>query len=447
MSALRTPPQNIEAEKSVLGAVLLNNEAALQVAEMLSPSDFYKKVHEQIFDCVMGLVSRNEPADLVTLTNELKAKNELENVGGAAYLASLVEAVPTAANIMHYAKIVKDKAILRGVITAATEIASSGYDETTDVLEYLDKAEKVIFQVSEKKAAGALQPISEVLKASFVQIERNYEQKSLITGLPTGFRDLDKLTSGLQPSDLVIVAGRPSMGKTSLCMNIAEHVGLREHKPVAIFSLEMSREQLVIRMLCSCARVDSGKVRTGMLSEEEWQRLTDIAGPLSESNIFIDDSAQMSALEMRAKARRLKASKGLGLIIVDYLQLMTSKGKIESREREISEISRSLKAMAKELQVPVIALSQLNRGVESRQDKRPQLSDLRESGAIEQDADLVGFIYRDEVYNKDTPDQGIAEFHVVKHRNGPIGFVKMAFLGEYTRFENLAHEYTGSSEQ
>ena len=347
---------------------------------------------------------------------------------------------PTAANVEYYARIVREKSVLRGVIEAATKIAASGYEEDSDVMEYLDRAEKVIFEVSQSKSGQGLLPIAPVLKDSFIHIEKNYERKSLITGLPSGFKDLDKMTAGFQPSDLVIVAGRPAMGKTSFCMNIAEYVAMEEKEPVAIFSLEMSRQQLVLRMLCSNARIDSSKVRTGMLTEDEWQRLTSVAGPLSEAPIYIDDTAQLTSLEMRAKTRRLKATHGLGLVVVDYLQLMSSNGKIESREREISEISRSLKAMAKELNVPVIALSQLNRGVENRQDKRPQLNDLRESGAIEQDADMVGFIYRDEVYNKETQDQGVAEFNLVKHRNGPIGMVKLAFIAEFTRFENLAYD-------
>ena len=438
----RVPPQNLEAEQSVLGAILLDNEAAHDVAELLQPDDFYRETHRKIFESILSLVERGEPADLVTLTNALKSQNELEKIGGATYLAQLVEAVPTAANVMYYAKIVKDKAILRGVITAATTIASSGYDEGADVSEFLDRAEKVIFQVSENRAQNTLTPIAPVIKESFIQIEKNYEKKQLITGLPTGYRDIDKITAGLQPSDLIIIAARPAMGKTSLALNIAENAALKSGLPVAVFSLEMAKEQLVIRMLCSGARIDSLKVRTGMLDEDEWQRLTHIAGPLSEAPIYIDDTPAISNFELRARARRLKASKGLGLVVVDYLQLMTSRaGKMDSREREISEISRGLKAMAKELHVPVIALSQLNRGVENRTDKRPQLADLRESGAIEQDADIVGFIYRDEVYNKETLDQGIAEFNIVKHRNGPIGMVKLAFLNEYTRFETLAYDY------
>lgn len=439
--AARIPPQNIDAEKSVLGAILLDNEAGQEVSEILSPEDFYVENHSNIYRAFLDLLERGEPADLVTLTNELKVKGVLEKMGGATYLAELVEAVPTAANVLHYGKIVRDKSLLRRVIHAATKIATSGYDDGADVVSFLDEAEKVIFDVSEKQSMKAVSPIAPVIKEAFLEIERNFERKSLITGLPSGFKDVDKITSGLQASDLIIVAARPSMGKTSFCMNIAEHVGMTEKMPVIVFSLEMSKQQLVTRMLCSSARIDSTKVRTGMLNDEEWQRLTHVAGPMSESKIFIDDTPGINAYELKARARRVKAQFGLSLIVVDYLQLMTSRGKIESREREISEISRSLKATAKELSVPIIALSQLNRSVESRQDKRPQMADLRESGAIEQDADLIGFIYRDEVYNKDTPDKGIAEFNIVKHRNGPIGMSRLAFISEFTRFEDLAMGY------
>lgn len=441
----RLPPQNLEAEQSVLGSILLDNESAFHVVEILQEKDFYREAHRKIFESILILIDKDEPADLITLTNELKKEGKLESIGGVSYLAQLVEAVPTAANVEYYAKIVKDKAVLREVITAATEIATTGYQESSDVAGFLDHAEQLIFRVSETRQKGGLTPIASIVKDSFKQIEQNYERKELITGLATGFKDLDKLTAGLQPSDLIIIAGRPSMGKTSFCLNIAEHIALTQKETVAIFSLEMAREQLVSRLLCSEARIDSSRLRSGFIDEVEWMRLTDAAGRLSESPIFIDDMGQASVFEMRAKTRRLKAAKGLGLIIVDYLQLMRSAGKPESREREISEISRSLKAMAKELNVPVIALSQLNRGVEARQDKRPMLSDLRESGAIEQDADIVGFIYRDEVYNKDSPDAGTAEFNVVKHRNGAIGMVKLSFLSKYTRFENLAMEYSSDA--
>ncbi|MFH1018515.1 MAG: replicative DNA helicase [Pseudomonadota bacterium] len=439
----KLPPQNLEAETSVLGALLLDNEATHEVIEILHPEDFYRETHRRIFEAILSLTDRNEPADLVTLSTELKKQNTLDDIGGHAYLAELVERVPTAANVAHYARIVKEKAIQREVINACTDIISRGYEESADVEEFLDHAEKVIFQVSERRITNALAPMSSVIKDSFKQIERNYERKELITGLASGFKDIDKITSGFQPSDLIIVAGRPSMGKTSFVLNVAQYAAQHIGVPVAVFSLEMAREQLAMRMLCSGARIDSSHLRSGMIDEEAWIRLTQTAGELSESSIFIDDSPQIGTLEMRAKARRLQAAKGLGLVVVDYPQLMSARGRYDNREREISEISRSLKAMAKELRVPVIGLSQLNRGVESRQDKRPQMSDLRESGAIEQDADVIGFIYRDEVYNPETPDKGTAEIIIAKHRNGPTGTARLAFLPQYTRFENLAFQYTG----
>jgi len=435
----KLPPQNIEAEKSVLGGMLLDNKSAFEVSEILKDKDFYAKPHRLIFESILNLVGRDEPADLITLTNEMKGAGLLDKIGGVSYLAQIVDAVPTSANIKYYAKIVQEKATLREIIHAATQIASSGYDENNDISTYLDDAEKTIFRVSEARYGGSLAPIKDVVRDSFAQIEKNYERKELITGLETGFKDLDKITSGLQASDLVIIAGRPAMGKTSFGLNIAEHIALQGREVVALFSLEMAREQLVTRLICSDARVDSSRVRSGFIDEDEWMRLTDSADRLSSAPIFIDDTPQLDIFEVRAKCRRLKITQGLGLVVIDYLQLMS--GKADSREQEISKISRSLKAMAKELNVPVIALSQLNRGVESRQDKRPILADLRESGAIEQDADIVGFIYRDEVYNKDTMEVGIAEFNIVKHRNGPIGMVRLSFQGKYTRFDNLAMDY------
>lgn len=435
----KVPPQNLEAEKSVLGGMLLDNKSAFEISEILKSKDFYIKAHRLIFDSIMNVVARDEPADLITLTDEMKGAGLLTQVGGVSYLAELVDAVPTAANIDYYAKIVQEKATLREIIHAATKIASSGYDENNDISTYLDEAEKTIFRVSEARYGDSLAPIKEIVRDSFEQIEKNYERKELITGLETGFKDLDKITSGLQASDLIIIAGRPAMGKTSFGLNIAEHIALQGREVVALFSLEMAREQLVTRLICSDARVDSSRVRSGFIDEGEWMRLTDSADRLSSAPIYIDDTPQLDIFEMRAKCRRLKMTQGLGLVVVDYLQLMS--GNADSREQEISKISRSLKAMAKELNVPVIALSQLNRGVESRQDKRPMLADLRESGAIEQDADIVGFIYRDEVYNKETVEVGIAEFNIVKHRNGPIGMVRLSFQGKYTRFENLASDY------
>ncbi len=441
----KVPPQSLEAEESVLGGILIENDALNLVLDTVKSEDFYRKAHRKIFDCAVNLYERNEPVDLITLTNELKKAEELEGVGGAAYLASLVDKVPTAANIMHYAKIVREKAILRHIIRASTDIIEESYQEGEDIEEFLDSTEKVILNISERMGRSSFYPIKSVIKDSFKTIEKMYTEGAESPGIVTGFKDFDKITTGFQPADLVVVAGRPSMGKTSFCLNIAANVALKQKLSVAVFSLEMSKEQLVQRMLCSESRIDSSLLRggqSGEVGEEDWYRLTRAAGELAEAPIYIDDSAQITPLEMRAKSRRLKLSSNLGLIIIDYLQLMRSRGRYENREKEISDISRSLKALAKELSVPVVALSQLNRGVESRVDKRPQMSDLRESGAIEQDADLVAFIYRDEVYNSDTEDKGIAEIIISKHRNGRTGVAKVAFQAQFTRFENLAFEYS-----
>ncbi|HWT82183.1 MAG TPA: replicative DNA helicase, partial [Candidatus Methylomirabilis sp.] len=385
----RIPPQNIEAEISVLGAVLQDPAALLKSMEVLRPADFYKEAHRKIFTACIDLFDRNEPVDLVTLANELMRRKQLEEVGGGSALSALVDAVPTAANVGYHARIVKDKALLYSLIQKSTAIVSRAYADRDDVDEVLDWAEQQIFEISQDKVSRSFVPVKSVLKGTFQLIEKLYDRKSHVTGVPTGFKKFDEMTAGLQASELVVVAGRPSMGKTSFCLNIAQYAAVQEHIPVAIFSLEMSKEQLVQRMLCSVAKVDSHKLRTGFLSDSDWPRLTTGAGVLSESSIFIDDTPGISLLEMRAKARRLKAEQGLGLVIIDYLQLISGRGRIESRQQEISEISRSLKAMAKELDVPVVALSQLSRAVESRQPPRPQLSDLRESGAIEQDADVV----------------------------------------------------------
>lgn len=436
----KIPPQNIEAEQSILGGILLENSAINSALEILSKNDFYSEAHRRIFSVIVELSERNEPVDIITISNALKDKNMLDSVGGSAYIASLVDNVPSAANVANYAKIVKEKAILRGLISSATDIINSCYETGSDVDLVLDKAEHSIFEISENKVRPSFFPIREIVKDSFRSIEDLFARKDLITGVPTGFERIDDLTSGLQKSELIIIAGRPSMGKTAFALNIAQYAALEGQTPAAIFSLEMSKEQLAFRLLASDAKVDSQRLRKGFLGETDWPKLTTAAGRLSEAPIFIDDTAAITVLEMKAKSRRLKADHGLGLIIVDYIQLMRSGSYRESREQEISEISRSLKALAKELNVPVVALSQLNRKVEDRTNRRPQMADLRESGAIEQDADVIAFIYRDEVYNKsdDNPEKGIAEIIIAKQRNGPTGTVKLAFLEKFTAFENLA---------
>lgn len=438
-SSHKIPPQSLEAEQSILGGILIENQAINRVTEILDPDDFYRDAHRKIFNALINLSERDEPADLITLTNELRKANQLDAIGGASYLASLIDSVPTAANIEYYARIVKEKAILRKLIETSTEIITQSYEERGDVEGFLDEAERAIFQISEKRIRPSFYPIREIVKESFRTIERLFQKKELITGVPSGFKELDRMTAGFQPSDLIIVAGRPSMGKTAFCLNIAQYAAIENKIPVAIFSLEMSKEQLVIRMLCSEALVEGSRLRTGFLNESDWPKLTIAAGNLSEAPIFIDDTAALSVLELRAKARRLKSDHGLGMVLVDYLQLMKGRSKAESRQQEISEISRSLKALAKELNVPVIAVSQLSRKTEERTGNRPQLSDLRESGAIEQDADLILFIYRDEVYNRseDNPNRGKAEIIIGKQRNGPIGKVELAFLDKYTTFKDL----------
>ncbi|OGW29548.1 MAG: replicative DNA helicase [Nitrospirae bacterium GWC2_57_13] len=449
VSLQKLPPQNIEAEQMVLGAVLIENDSINKIIETLLPDDFYKEAHRRIFAVMLDMSEAGEAIDLVTLADAMRSRKGLDSVGGASYLSTLVSLVPTAANVKNHARIIREKSVLRKLIRSATEIVTQSYDDSrqaTSVEELLDAAERSIFEITQNKIRESFVALKDIVKSSFETIERLYERKEMITGLPTGFIDLDKMTSGLQPNDLIIIAGRPSMGKTAFCLNIAAYAAMEKEKPVAIFSLEMAKEQLVIRMLCSEARVDAHRLRTGFLSDADWPKLTMAAGRLSEASIFIDDTAAISVLEMRAKARRLKAEHGLELIIVDYLQLMRGRGDSDSREQEISNISRSLKALAKELQVPVIALSQLNRAVETRgKDKRPMLADLRESGAIEQDADVIFFIYRDEVYNKcECPHEGeclcgrrgVAEVIIGKQRNGPIGKVDLSFINKYTRFEN-----------
>jgi replicative DNA helicase len=444
-SSHKLPPQHIEAEQSILGGVLIENEAINRVTEILDADDFYRESHRKIFDALINLSERDEPADLITLTNELRKIDQLDSIGGASYLASLIDSVPTAANIQYYARIVKEKAILRKLIQTSTEIITQSYEDRGDVEGFLDEAERSIFEISEKRVRPSFYPIREIVKESFATIEKLFKKKEAVTGVASGFKELDRMTAGFQPSDLIIVAGRPSMGKTAFCLDVAEYAAIDNKIPVAIFSLEMSKEQLVIRMLCSQANVEGTRLRTGYLNESDWPKLTIAAGSLSESPIYIDDTAALSVLEMRAKARRLKADHGLGMVIVDYLQLMKGRARVESRQQEISEISRSLKALAKELAIPVIAVSQLSRKTEERTGNRPQLSDLRESGAIEQDADLILFIYRDEVYNRDpdNPNRGKAEVIIGKQRNGPIGKIDLAFLDKFTSFKDL---YKGETE-
>ena len=444
--AQRLPPQNLEAEVSVLGGVLLDNEALNRVLEVMKEGDFYRESHRKIFSAILDLYEKSEPVDLITLTEALKKRDALESVGGVEYLNSLVNSVPTAANISYYAKIVKEKAILRKLINRSTDIISQVYGVSGDVDDFLDQAERSIFEISEDRVRPSFYSLKDIIKSSFKTIERLYEKRQLITGVPTGFTKLDELTSGLQPSDLIIVAGRPSMGKTALALDIAAYAAVEGGIPSAIFSLEMAKEQLALRMLCSEAKVDAHRLRGGFLSESDWPKLTRAAGSLSEAPIFIDDTPALSALEMRAKSRRMKAEHNLGLVVVDYLQLMRGRADSDTREQEISDISRSLKALAKELHVPVIAISQLNRRVEERGDRRPQLSDLRESGAIEQDADVIIFLYRDDVYNRseDNPNKGKAEIIIGKQRNGPTDKFELAFLDKFTCFENLTYLQEGA---
>jgi replicative DNA helicase len=436
----KLPPQNVEAEQSVLGAILIDNNALITALELVGEDDFYRESHRRIFSSMGELFDKNEPIDLITLTDQLKRKNELDAVGGSGYLASLVSMVPTSANVRYHSKIVREKAMLRGLLRSVTDIASNVYESELDPEELIDFAEKTVFDLSDKRIKTSFVTLKEVIKDSFQMIEHLYDRKEAITGVSSGFSKLDELTTGFQKSDLIIVGGRPSMGKTAFSLNIAQHVGVELKEPVAIFSLEMAKEQLAFRMLCSEAMVNSNDIRKGFIRKDDWHKLTSAASKLAESPIFIDDSSGMTVLEMRAKARRLKAEHGLSLIIVDYLQLMRGRGNAERREQEISEISRSLKGLAKELRVPVIALSQLNRGVETRGgSKKPTLADLRESGAIEQDADVIIFLYRDEVYNKEIQDnKNKAEIIVAKQRNGPTDTVTLTFLSHCTRFTDYA---------
>ena len=440
----KLPPQNLEAEEFVLGGILLDNDACNRAVEVgLRPDDFYREAHRKIFGAMLDLAERGTPVDAVTLGESLRQQGQLQAVGGASFIAELTDRVPSAANVAHHARIVKEKAILRGLISTSTEIETQAYDGRQDIEQFLDDAERRIFGIAEQKFRPSFYKMRDLLVESLKDVERLYERKELITGVPTGFHDLDRLTAGFQRSDLIIVAGRPGMGKTALALNIATHAALQANIAVAIFSLEMSKEQLTLRMLCSEALINYANVRSGHLREQEFTKLTKAAGRLWEAQIFIDDTAGLSVLELRAKARRLmrETSGNLGLIVVDYLQLMRGSGRTDSREQEISEISRSLKALAKEMRVPVVALSQLNRQVETRAGNRPQLADLRESGAIEQDADVIAFVYREVVYNREivgTDEEKEAEIIVAKQRNGPTDTVRVVFRGEYMRFEDHA---------
>jgi replicative DNA helicase len=435
----RVPPQNLEAERSVLGSMLLEKEAIGKVIDILTKEDFYNDGHKEIFSATINLFENNKAVDLVTIAEQLRREGSLEEIGGAVYLTSLLNSVPTAANVEYYAEIIKEKAVLRNLINAATQIVTSGYEDKEETGILLDRAQQLIFDISQKRARRDFIPLKDAVKDGMETIERLQKfGKGHITGIPTGFKELDLRTSGLQSSDLIVIASRPSMGKTSICLNIAQYVGIEEKIPLAIFSLETSREQLAQRMLCAEARIDAHKLRTGFLPESAWPKLGIASGRLADAPIFIDDTPGISSLEIRAKSRRLKAEHNIGLIIIDYLQLMRGGGKAENRQQEISEISRALKSLARELEVPLIAVSQLSREVEKRPGNRPQLSDLRESGAIEQDADLCIFIFREELYKRTKENKGVAEIIIGKQRNGPVGTVKLAWIEEYTRFGNLA---------
>ncbi|MDA2915312.1 replicative DNA helicase [Nitrospinae bacterium AH_259_B05_G02_I21] len=438
----RMPPQSLEAEQAVLGAVLRDSEALSKALEILDRQNFYRESHRLIFDAMCELFEQGEPIDLLTLQERLRLRDRLEAAGGVSYLSQLIDMTPTAGHVRHHAKIIREKAILRGLIHVATEIVSQSYEDTLEVEEVLDQAEKSIFAISEQKITPSFKDTYTLMKESLKEIEVLFEKKQYVTGVPTGFIEFDEMTAGLQAGDLIIIAGRPSAGKTAFVLNIAQHAASAKGIGVAIFSLEMSKSQLGIRLLCSEARISSTKLRTGRLSKKDWGPLSLAAGNLAEVPIFIDDTAVMTDLEIRAKSRRIMAEQNIGLIIVDYLQLVRGRDRHESRHQEVSDVTRSLKALAKELDVPVIAVSQLSRAVEQRQGKRPQLSDLRESGAIEQDADLVAFVHRRDVSPSEPDevetDSGVVELIIGKQRNGPTGMVKLAFLKEFARFENLS---------
>lgn len=434
----RVPPQNLEAEQAVLGAILLEGEALITAMERLRPEDFYSIAHQRIFEAMISLGEDNQPIDLITLTSLLQDAGQLEEVGGPIYVTKLANAVPTAANVEYYAQLVEEKSMLRRLIRTATQIVSSGYATEDDVSVLLNDAEQRIMELSNSRAAHGFISIRDVLMDVFERVEFLYNHKGGVTGIPSGFPDLDKMTSGFQRNDLIIVAARPSVGKTAFALNIAQNVAVRASETVAIFSLEMSASQLVQRMICAESNVDAGRMRTGFLEGDDWEKLSMAIGSLSEAQIYIDDTPGITVSELRAKCRRLKKEKGLGMILIDYLQLIQGRGKAgENRQQEVSEISRTLKQIARELEVPVIALSQLSRGVEQRQDKRPMMSDLRESGSIEQDADIVAFLYRDDYYDKESEKKNIIEIIIAKQRNGPVGTVELVFLKNFNKFVSL----------
>ncbi len=438
----RVPPQNIEAEQAVLGAIFLEPSALTTTSEILIPEDFYRHSHQKIYNVMLNLGDGGKAVDLITVTEELAAAKELEDVGGVAYLSELAASVPTAANIEYYAKIVEEKSLLRRLIRTATDIASDGYAREDEVEALLGEAEKNIMEVAQRKNGGAFHNIKDVLVRTYDNIETLTNRKGDVTGISTGFADLDHLTAGFQRNDLIIVGARPSMGKTAFALNIAQNVAIKAKENVAIFSLEMGAEQLVMRMLCAEGNINAQNLRTGDLTDEDWRKLTMAMGSLSNAGIFIDDTPGVKVGEIRSKCRRLAQEHGLGMILIDYLQLIQGNGRSgENRQQEVSEISRSLKGLARELEVPVIALSQLSRGVEQRQDKRPMMSDIRESGSIEQDADIVAFLYREDYYDKEAENKNIIEIIIAKQRNGPVGNVSLAFVKEYNKFVNLERRF------
>jgi len=437
----RVPPQNMEAEQSVLGAMLLDKDAIITAIELLKSGDFYRDGHRKIFQAMLALSDRGEPVDLVTLLEELRGQNQLEAIGGMGYLTTLANTVPTSANVGYYAQIVREKAVLRSLISTATRIVTRCFEAKEEVDEILDEAERAIFEVSQRSSPQGFASMKEILKGAFDRIDKLWGNKGGVTGVPTGFPDLDNITCGLQNADLIILAARPSMGKTTLALNIAQHIAVNEKLPVAVFSLEMSKEQLVQRILCAQANIDAQRLRRGFLSDEDYPKLTKAAGPLAEAPLFIDDTPAISVMEVRAKARRLKAEHGLSAIFIDYLQLMRGSERAENRQQEISAISRSLKALAKELDVPVVALSQLSRAVEQREKKRPILSDLLESGGIEANADIVAFIYRESYYHQNTENRNDTEIIIAKQRNGPVGNIHLFFKENHNKFLSVSRDH------